>query len=82
MDLEGKKIFVRAKNKVVKVKIIPQKIIDLLPDLSKMNRNHYLFTMNAIGGEWETEENNRRDYFYRKFRLVKYQFGMDKNYGL
>jgi hypothetical protein len=32
LDIEGKKLFVRAKNKVVKVKIIPQKLIDLLPD--------------------------------------------------
>lgn len=82
LDLEGKKLFVRAKNKAVKVKIIPQKIIDLLPDFSKMNRNHYLFTMNGIGGEWETEENSRRGYFSNKFKLVKDQFGMDKNYGL
>lgn len=49
LDLEGKKLFVRAKNKVVKVKIIPQKIIDLIPDLTQMNPNHYLFTPKAIG---------------------------------
>lgn len=82
LDLEGKKLFVRAKNKAVKVKIIPQKILDLLPDLSQMNKNHYLFTPTAIGGEWEAEENNRRDYFSKKFKAVKDNFGMDKNYGL
>ena len=82
LDLEGKKLFVRAKNKAVKVKIIPQKILDLLPDLTQMNKNHYLFTPLAIGGEWEAEENNRRDYFSKKFKTVKDNFGMDKNYGL
>ncbi|WP_395051663.1 tyrosine-type recombinase/integrase [Flavobacterium sp.] len=82
LDLEGKKLFVRAKNKAVKVKIIPQKILDLLPDLTQMNKNHYLFTPTAIGGEWEAEENNRRDYFSKKFKTVKDNFGMDKNYGL
>ncbi|WP_369753292.1 tyrosine-type recombinase/integrase [Flavobacterium sp. WC2409] len=82
LDLEGKKLFVRAKNKAVKVKIIPQKIIDLLPDLSSMDPNHYLFTPTAIGAEWEAEENNRRDNFSKKFKLVKDHFKLNKDYGL
>jgi integrase len=82
LDLEGKKLFVRAKNKAVKVKIIPQKIIDLLPDLSNIDPNHYLFTPTAIGAEWEAEENNRRDNFSKKFKLVKDHFKLNKDYGL
>lgn len=82
LDLEGKKLFVRAKNKAVKVKIIPQKIIDLLPDLSSMDPNHYLFTPTAIGAEWEAEENNRRDNFSKKFKVVKDHFKLNKDYGL
>jgi integrase len=82
LDIEGKKLFVRAKNKAVKVKIIPQKIIDLLPDFSQMNRNHYLFTPTKIGAEWEAEENNRRDYFSKKFKVVKDHFGLNDDYGL
>jgi integrase len=82
LDLEGKKLFVRAKNKAVKVKIIPQKIIDLLPDLSSMDPNHYLFTPTAIGAKWEAEENNRRDNFSKKFKLVKDHFKLNKDYGL
>lgn len=82
LDLEGKKLFVRAKNKAVKVKIIPQKIIDLLPDLSNSNPNHYLFTPNAIGEAWEAEENNRRDNFSKKFKLIKDHFKLNKDYGL
>lgn len=82
LDIEGKKLFVRAKNKAVKVKIIPQKIIDLLPDFSQMNKNHYLFTPTRIGGEWEAEENNRRDYFSKRFKVVKDHFGLNDDYGL
>ena len=82
LDIEGKKLFVRAKNKAVKVKIIPQKIIDLLPDFSEMNKNHYLFTPTKFGGEWEAEENNRRDYFSKKFKVVKDHFGLNDDYGL
>jgi integrase len=82
LDIEGKKLFVKAKNKAVKVKIIPQKIIDLLPDFSEMNKNHYLFTPTKFGGEWEAEENNRRDYFSKKFKVVKDHFGLNDDYGL
>ncbi|SEA95019.1 Site-specific recombinase XerD [Flavobacterium gillisiae] len=82
LDLEGKKLFVRAKNKAVKVKIIPQKLIDLLPDLCNARPDHFLFTPTEIGGEWETEENNRRDYFSKRFKEVKDHFNLDKNYGL
>lgn len=82
LDLKGKKLFVRAKNKAVKVKIIPQKIIDLLPDLTNNNPNHFLFTPTAIGAEWEAEENNRRDNFSKKFKLVKDHFKLNKDYGL
>ena len=74
LDIEGKKLFVRAKNKAVKVKIIPQKIIDLLPELKYINKEHYLFTPDQIGGEWNTEENNRRDYFSKRFKLIKDHF--------
>jgi integrase len=82
LDIEGKKLFVRAKNKAVKVKIIPQKIIDLLPDLSKMNTDYYLFTPTQIGGEWDAEENNRRDYFSKRFKIIKDHFKLGTDYGL
>lgn len=82
LDLVGKKLFVKAKNKAVKVKIIPKKIIDLLPDLSKMNPEHFLFTPTQIGGDWDAEENNRRDYFSKRFKTVKDHFQLGKDYGL
>ncbi len=47
-----------------------------------MDKNHYLFTPTSIGGEWDAEENNRRDYFSKKFKIVKDHFELDKNYGL
>ena len=70
LDIEGKKLFVIAKNKAVKVKIIPQKIIDLLSDLSKYNPEHFLFTPDCYGLEWNILENNKRDYFSKRFNVV------------
>ena len=82
IDLIDKKISVRAKNKAVKTKIIPNILIEQLPDISKMDKNHYLFTPDKIGGEWETKENNKRDYFSKQFKKVKDHFGLGKEYGL
>lgn len=83
IDLVENKLHVRAKNKVVKIKIIPKILSDLLPDLSQMNPEHYLFTSNGIGMESEAKENNRRDYFSKRFNeVVKKKFNLNQDFGL
>lgn len=82
LDIKDKKIYVRAKNKPVKTKIIPEILLNQLPDLAKLNNGDFLFTPNAIGGEWDTAENSKRDYFTKKFKKVKDNFGLGKDYGL
>ena len=82
LDLVDRKLYVRAKNSPVKTKIIPEILINELPDLSKMNKNHFLFTPFAIGGEWETSETDKRDYFSKRFKKVKDHFMLGKDYGL
>jgi integrase len=73
---------VRAKNKPVKIKIIPDILIKQLPNLSKLNKDDFLFTPTKIGGIWDTKENNKRDYFTKQFKKVKDHFGLGKDYGL
>ena len=82
IDLIDKKIYVRAKNKPVKIKIIPNILIEQLPDISKLNKDDFLFTPDKIGGIWDTKENNKRDYFTKQFKKVKDHFGLGKDYGL
>ena len=82
LDLVDRKLYVRAKNSPVKTKIIPEILINELPDLSKMNKKHFLFTPLAIGGEWETSETDKRDYFSKRFKKVKDHFKLGKDYGL
>ena len=82
IDVEDKKIYLKAKNKMVKIKIIPDMLIDVLPDLSEMNKKDYLFTPEKIGAEWDAEENNKRDYFSKRFKKVKDHFGLGVDYGL
>lgn len=40
--------------------------------MSKYNANDYLFTPYVIGGTlWETSENDKRDYFSKRYKKVK-----------
>tara|TARA_R110002049_G_scaffold200429_2_gene371086 strand:- start:1031 stop:2299 length:1269 start_codon:yes stop_codon:yes gene_type:complete len=82
IDLNDKRIYVRAKNSPVKTKIIPDILIDQLPDLSNLDGELFLFTPDVIGGQWETNEKDKRNYFSKRFKKVKDQLGLGKEYGL
>lgn len=83
INLKDKTIQFKAKNSPLKTKIIPQILLDDLPDLSKLNPDDILFTPDKIGGKWETDETNKRDYFSKRFKkVVKDPFKLGKDYGL
>ena len=83
LDIVDKKLYVKAKNKAVKIKIIPEILIKDLPDLTTLDKNHFLFTPTKIGGEWEATENNRRDNFSKRFKsVVKEHFELGIDYGM
>ncbi|SHI71342.1 tyrosine-type recombinase/integrase [Flavobacterium terrae] len=83
IDLIGKRIYLRTKNKAVKIKIIPEILMNDLPDLSKFNPESFLFTPNGFGQDWITEPNNKRDYFSKRFKeVVKTHFNLNKDYGM
>jgi integrase len=83
INLTNNTLQFKAKNSPLKTKIIPKILIDDLPDLSKLNGDHFLFTPTAIGGDWEATETNRRDNFSKRFKdVVKTPFGLNKDYGL
>ena len=82
VNVKDRRIYVRAKNKAVKVKIIPEILLSTLPDLEKFHPESYLFTPNGIGQEWTTNETDKRDYFSKRFKKVKDSLGLGKDYGL
>ncbi len=82
VNVKDRRIYVRAKNKAVKVKIIPEILLSTLPDLEKFHPESYLFTPNGIGHEWVTNETDKRDYFSKRFKKVKDSLGLGKDYGL
>ncbi|WCO02286.1 tyrosine-type recombinase/integrase [Psychroserpens ponticola] len=83
LDIHHKRIQFRAKNSPLKTKIIPDLLLNDLPDLSKLNKEHNLFTPDGIGGVWESELSNKRDYFSKRFkRIIKDPFNLGADYGL
>ena len=72
----------KAKNQPVKGKIIPQKLLDNIPDLTKFKASDYLFTPTSIGGEWEVSEASKRGLFTKRFKKVKDYFELSEDYGL
>ena len=83
IDFSDKKLYVKTKNKALKVKIIPDILLNELPDLSQLKQDNFLFTPNGLGLEWEAEENNRRDSFSKRFKtVIKDHFKLGSEYGL
>jgi integrase len=83
IDVADKKLYVKTKNKPLKIKIIPDILLDELPDLKSLDQDNYLFTPNGFGLKWEAEENNRRDNFSKRFKtVVKDPFKLSSDYGL
>lgn len=83
VDVINKRIRYKAKNKPYKTKILPQLLIDALPDLSGLPKENLLFSPKGIGLHWESKLSNRRDYFSKRFKdVIKDHFGFNKNYGL
>ena len=83
INIKARTIQFKAKNSPLKTKIIPEILWGELPDLSKLNKEWVLFTPQQIGGVWETEINNKRNYFSKRFKkVIKDHFGLTEDYGL
>ncbi|MDH7914269.1 site-specific integrase [Winogradskyella sp. SYSU M77433] len=83
INIKDKTIVFRAKNSTLKTKILPQILLDDLPDLSSLESNSLLFSPNKIGAQWDANENSRRDHFTKRFKkVVKDHFKLGTDYGL
>ncbi len=70
---------VRAKNKAVKTKIIPQIIYEELIKLDLSNPDAFLFTSQGIA-ETEVAPTDRRDYFTKKYSRVKKALDLGRDF--
>lgn len=81
IHIKDRTLSVRAKNKPVKIKIIPEILLNDLPDLTKCSKKDFLFTPTGPGPS-ETNEDDRRSYFGKRFKKVKDHFKLGSEYGL
>jgi len=63
INLIGRNIKFKAKNSPHKTKILPEILMNDLPDMTALDKELVLFTRDGIGGEWEANNESRRDYF-------------------
>ena len=82
INFDEKVLYFDSKTKKNKTKIIPDILLNDIPDLSMYNKENYIFTPTGIGYEWNVDENQRRDYFTKRFSKIKKILGFNKNYGL
>ena len=81
IDFADAKLNVRAKNKLVKTKIIPEILMKEIQCFKGLNPEYYLFSPKGAG-EWNATESNKRDYWSRRFKEIKDELGFGKDYGL
>ncbi|MBY0486661.1 MAG: tyrosine-type recombinase/integrase [Flavobacteriaceae bacterium] len=82
IDLVDKTIRLQTKTDDYKVKILPQILIDDLPDLRNFDKSSFLFGRTGFGQHWPATENNRRNEYSTKFKEIKDKFGLGVDYGL
>jgi integrase len=82
VDVQDKKLYVKAKNKPVQIKIIPEILLKDLPDLSNKDPKAFLFGRFEVGQEWGAEETNKRNEFSKRFKKIKDHFKLGEEYGL
>ncbi len=83
INLKDRLITFKAKNSPLKTKIIPDILIDDLPDLSDLDKNNPLFAIHGLGNPWNATAQNRRDYFSKRFKkVVKEHFNLGADYTL
>ncbi|GIZ15098.1 hypothetical protein RCZ15_09920 [Capnocytophaga catalasegens] len=81
IDFSDAKLNVRAKNKLVKTKIIPEILMQEIQHFKGINPDFYLFAPNGAD-YWATRETDKRDYWTKRFKEIKNELGLGKDYGL
>ena len=70
----------RAKNKPLKIKLIPEIMLNELKNLDSSNETGFIFQTNEKG--IDTKEINRRDFFTKKFAKIKDQLNLGEEYTI
>lgn len=81
INFNQKTLTVRAKNKTLKTKTIPDLLLSEIEFLKRHDNKHWIFTPEGVGNS-KTTEKNRRDYFSKQFLKVKKKLGLGIDYTM
>ena len=82
IDTKDRHLRFKAKNKAVKLKIIPEIIFKKLPELKGYDKKSNLFSPNGIS-VWNIDEANKRGYWTKRFkRVIKDHFDYGVEYTM
>ena len=81
IDLVDRTIKLKAKNKAVKIKYMPEILVKDIPSLKMYKNSDFLFTPNGAG-DWDAKEKSRREHFTRRFNVIKEKFELGEDYGI
>lgn len=81
IDLVDRTIKLKAKNKAVKIKYMPEILVKDIPSLKVYKNSDFLFTPNGVG-DWDAKEKSRREHFTRRFNVIKEKFELGEDYGI
>ncbi len=73
VSMTHKQIYFKAKNKLLKTKIIPDIVIKEIKHLDFSIQDNFLFTPSGVG-PWDTKETYRRGYFTDRFKKLKEKY--------
>lgn len=83
INLTDNLLFVRAKNKAVKTKIIPNIMLSALPNVATLETTAYLFTPDGYGQPCQTSDVDRRNYWTKRFKKeVKDKFKLSAEFTI
>lgn len=82
ININEKILTVRIKQKISKLKRIPDVIIDKIKDLDYSEKDAYLFTNNGLVGYWNNTDERRRSHFTKRYAKIKKVLGFDSSYGI
>lgn len=83
INIKERLIQFKAKNSPLKTKIIPEILIDELPDISNVDPEAFLFTPDKLCSNWDVGDDQKRNYFSKRFKkVVKDHFNLGVEHGL
>lgn len=81
-NLEENTLTVMVKQGVMKTKIIPEILIDELPDMTGLDLEINFFGKENLLEKWDISDDAKRGSFSREFKKVKNHFGLGEEYGI